>query len=92
MVLLYSLPPPWNSQAIVIPFIVSFLSTPPFNIIFFYRLIHEKYYKKKKPIEDLPIKEFRVSEVETSDNISQSAKLDLPILVSSSSSDSAAVQ
>ncbi len=48
MILLYSLPSPINSQATIIPIIVSHLSPVPFYFILTYQLIRRKCCPKKK--------------------------------------------
>jgi hypothetical protein len=69
MVLLYSFPAPENSQASVIPLLVAYLSTQPFNVILIYRLIHKRCFKAKKlppriSLDTLSKTTFRLSEFE----------------------------
>jgi hypothetical protein len=86
MVLLYSFPAPENSQAGVIPLIVAYLSTQPFNIILVYRLIRQHCCKPEKRARHVSIdtlskttRQLSEEETEPSDNISQTRKISVPL-------------
>jgi len=92
MILLYSLPEPENIQSGVIPLIVAFLSTQPFNLILIYRLIRQHCCKPviHESVATLSKTTHQLSEVETEplDNISQTRKISIPLGVAGLSADS----
>jgi hypothetical protein len=99
MVLLYSLPEPENSQSGVIPLIVAYLSTQPFNIILVYRLIRRHCCKPEKPVLDetvdtLSKKNGQLSEEETEplDTVPQTRKISVPLEVGGLPADSNPVE
>jgi hypothetical protein len=86
MVLLYSLPEPENSQSGVIPLIVAYLSTQPFNIILVYRLIRQHCCKPEKTVVDESVdtlskksRELTEEETEPLDTIPQTRKFSIPL-------------
>jgi sodium/bile acid cotransporter 3/5 len=87
MILIYSLPPPTNSQATIIPIIVAYLSPQPFYLILIYQLIRQKCCPKKKQsvrrisIDTISKTTFRLSEPELEPiiEISPTKKPSLPL-------------
>jgi hypothetical protein len=51
MVLLYSLPAPENTQAVVIPLVVAYLSIQPFHVILLYRFVRRHCCETQQSIE-----------------------------------------